>query len=166
MAESLARDRLYPSLLDRLTDEEPDKRAEARDNRAFTLARLRESVLRDLNWLFNAIRMSEDLSDYPLVQRSVVNYGLPGLSGRPASGLDFADVTRSLRQALLDFEPRLIPHTVRVSAISSKKDSPHNVVSFRIEGQMWSLPVPLEIFLRTDMDLENGQTHVLETDAG
>lgn len=165
MAETLARDRLYPSLLDRLTDYEPDKRTEPRDNRAFTLTRLREGVLRDLNWLFNATCLSDDLNGYPLVQHSVVNYGLPALSGRPASGLDFAEVTRTLRQTLLDFEPRLIPHSVRVTAISSSKDSPHNVVSFRIEGQLWSLPVPLEIYLRTDMDLENGQTQVVEAGA-
>ncbi len=166
MAETLARDRLYPSLLDRLTDEEPDKRTEPRDNRAFTLMRLRESVLRDLNWLFNATQLSEDLDGYPQVASSVVNYGLPPVSGRPASSLDFGEVARRLRQALLDFEPRLIPHTVRVSAISSEKDSPHNVVSFRIEGQLWSLPVPLEIYLRTDMDLENGQTQVVEANRG
>ena len=164
MAEALARDRLYPSLLDRLTDDEPDKRHEPRDNRAFTLSRLRQGVLRDLNWLFNATRLSDDLEVYPRVQHSVVNYGLPALSGRPASGLDFAAVTRVLRQTLLDFEPRLIPHSVRVTAISSGKESPHNVVSFRIEGQIWSLPIPMEIYLRTDMDLENGHTQVVEAD--
>ena len=164
MAEALARDRLYPSLLDRLTDDEPDKRHEPRDNRACTLSRLRQGVLRDLNWLFNATRLSDDLEDYPRVQHSVVNYGLPALSGHPASGLDFAAVTRVLRQTLLDFEPRLIPHSVRVTAISSGKESPHNVVSFRIEGQIWSLPIPMEIYLRTDMDLENGHTQVVEAD--
>ena len=55
MAEALSRDRLYPSLLDRLLDDEPGKATEPRENRSATLARLRENVLRDLSWLFNAM---------------------------------------------------------------------------------------------------------------
>lgn len=162
MADVASRDRLYPSLLDRLADDEPHKQNEARDNRAFTLNRLRAGVLRDINWLFNATRLTDDLDDYPRVQQSVVNFGLPAFSGRPASSLDFAEVSRSLRQTLIHFEPRLIPHTVRVTPITSGKDSAFNIVSFRIEGQLWSQPIPLEIYLRTDMDLENGQTVVQE----
>lgn len=161
MAETLARDRLYPSLLDRLTDDDPDKQVEARDNRSTSLARLRESVLRDLNWLFNATQHSGDLDGYPEVQASVLNYGLPAVSGRPASSLELGELARALREVLLRFEPRLVPHTVRVYA-EPKSDSLHNVISFRMEAQLWSQPIPLEIFMRTDMDLESGQTRVVE----
>ncbi len=162
MAETLARDRLYPSLLDRLIDEDPRKTTEARDNRATSTAKLREAVLRDMNWLFNSTQSSDDLSDYPEIRRSVLNYGLPAISGRPASSLDLVDVARALREALLYFEPRLVPHTVRVYAEPSS-ESKHNVISFRMEAQMWAQPIPLEIFMRTDVDLESGQTRVVES---
>lgn len=162
MAETLARDRLYPSLLDRLTDDDPTKLIEVRDSRAFTTARLRESVLRDLNWLFNCTQSSDDLDDFPQVRRSVLNFGLPAVSGRPASSLHLKDLARALREALVFFEPRLIPHTVRVFVESDKKSS-HNVVTFRMEAQLWAQPIPLEIFMRTDMDLESGQTRVVES---
>lgn len=161
MAETLARDRLYPSLLDRLTDDEPDKQVEARDNRSASLGRLRESVLRDLNWLFNATQYSGDLSDQPEVACSVINFGLPAVSGRPASSLELGELARALREVLLRFEPRLVPHTVRVFA-EPHGDAAHNVISFRMEAQLWSQPIPLEIFMRTDMDLESGQTRVVE----
>lgn len=161
MAETIPRDRLYPSLLDRLIDEDPTRKTEARDNRAFSTARLRESVLRDLNWLFNATQNSDDLAEYPEVRRSVVNYGLPAVSGRPASSLDLIELSRALREALVTFEPRLVPHTVRVFA-EPRSEASHNVISFRMEAQLWAQPIPLEIFMRTDMDLESGQTRVVE----
>jgi type VI secretion system protein ImpF len=161
MAEALARDRLYPSLLDRLTDEDPSRQVESREARATSMARLREAVLRDLNWLFNATQVSDDLSDYPEIAASVINYGLPPLSGRTASSLQLGELTRTLRDMLIHFEPRLIPHTVRVYADTSDEMS-HNVVTFRIEAQLWSQPIPLEIYMRTDMDLESGQTRVVE----
>lgn len=161
MAETIARDRLYPSLLDRLIDEDPSKKTEPRDNRATSTSRLREAVLRDLNWLFNATQNSADLDEHPEVRRSVLNYGLPGISGRPASSLDLMELSRALRDALIYFEPRLVPHTVRVFA-EPRVSGSHNVISFRMEGQLWAQPIPLEIFMRTDMDLESGQTRVVE----
>ena len=164
MAESLSRDRLYPSLLDRLVDEEPGRATEARENRAASLQKLRENVLRDLNWLFNATQSSIDFDDDPLLVGSVINYGMPPLAGRPASQYDTTELSRALREVILRFEPRIIAHTLRVTAERTKGDS-HNVLGFRIEGQLWSQPIPLEIFMRTEIDLESGLTQVVESKA-
>ena len=60
MAESLSRDRLYPSLLDRLVDDDPGRATEPREARAVSLQKLRDNVLRDLNWLFNATQAGEE----------------------------------------------------------------------------------------------------------
>jgi type VI secretion system protein ImpF len=53
MVDLTARERLQPSLLDRLTDEEPGSEAESRERRVLSLRALRNGVLRDLAWLFN-----------------------------------------------------------------------------------------------------------------
>ena len=164
MAEALSRDRLYPSLLDRLLDDEPGKLTEPRENRSATLARLRENVLRDLSWLFNATQSSLDLEDDPVLVGSVINYGMPPLAGRPASQYDLDELARVMREVIMRFEPRIIAHTLRVTAEGNKSDS-HNVLGFRIEGQLWSQPVPLEIFMRTEIDLESGMTQVREAKA-
>jgi type VI secretion system protein ImpF len=164
MAEALSRDRLYPSLLDRLTDDDPSKLTEARDNRSTTLQRLRENVLRDLNWLFNATQSSIDFDGDPLLGGSVINYGMPPLAGRPASQYDLVELSRVLRDVILRFEPRILAHTLKVTAETNKGDT-HNVLGFRIEGQLWSQPIPLEIFMRTEIDLESGMTQVLEAKA-
>ena len=164
MAEALSRDRLYPSLLDRLLDDEPGKATEPRENRSATLARLRENVLRDLNWLFNATQSSLDFEGDAMMAGSVINYGMPPLAGRPASQYDLTELARVLREVILRFEPRILPHTLKVSAEASKGDA-HNVLGFRIEGQLWSQPVPLEIYMRTEIDLESGLTQVREAKA-
>jgi type VI secretion system protein ImpF len=164
MAEALSRDRLYPSLLDRLIDEDPGRISEVRENRAASLQRLRETVLRDLNWLFNATQSSIEFDEDRLLSGSVINYGMPPLAGRPASQYDLSELSRVLREVIMRFEPRIIPHTLKVSAERNKSDS-HNVLGFRIEGQLWSQPIPLEIFMRTEIDLESGMTHVVEAKA-
>ena len=85
MAES-NRDRILPSLLDRLTDEAPGSASSTR-SASVTLSELRSSVLRDLNWLFNAVRSlrPEEVEANPQVRNSVLNYGLPALSGKTAT---------------------------------------------------------------------------------
>src|SRR5262245_7664146 len=56
MAELPSRDRLQPSLLDRLTDDHPLQTHESIDVRVLSRQQLRAAILRDLTWLFNATR--------------------------------------------------------------------------------------------------------------
>jgi len=84
MAELTPKERLQPSLLDRLTDDEPEQKLESRDKRVLSPERLRESVRRDLTWLFNTPSLAtviHNLSEYPEVERSTVNFGLPSSPG-------------------------------------------------------------------------------------
>lgn len=167
MAES-NRDRITPSLLDRLTDEAPDNPL-ARGGASMTLTELRRSVLRDLNWLFNTIRFlkDEESEAWPQVRNSVLNYGLPALSGVAASGIDLARLERALRQAILDFEPRILPKTISVKALLDRQSlDHHNTLSLQIEALLWAQPLPIELLLRTQLDLESGQNRVDETVAG
>jgi type VI secretion system protein ImpF len=89
---------------------------------------------------------------------------MPPLAGRPASQYDLVELARVLRDVILRYEPRILAHTLKVSAEANKGDT-HNVLGFRIEGQLWSQPIPLEIFMRTEIDLESGLTQVLENKA-
>ena len=120
MAEQLTpQERLQPALLDRLTDDEPDKKLEPRENRVMSKARLRQAVLRDLAWLFNATRLESgtSMAKAPYARRSVINFGLPSLSGETASTLEIPDLERAIRQAILDFEPRILANTLQVKAL-------------------------------------------------
>ncbi|MEC5386828.1 type VI secretion system baseplate subunit TssE [Uliginosibacterium sp. H3] len=167
MADLLPQDRLQPALLDRLEDNEPDKKVESPDKRVLTKAQLRDAVLRDLTWLLNASRPTarDGLADWPEVERSVLNYGMPSFSGETASSLDVSDVEKAIREALIQFEPRIIPGTLRVIANQSDNIMDwHNIVSVSIEAMVWAQPVPLQLMLRTQLDLESGLIEV--SDAG
>jgi type VI secretion system protein ImpF len=163
--ELAPQERLQPALLDRLTDDEPDKKVEGPDKRVLTKAQLRQAVLRDLVWLLNTTRLEsgEDLSGAPSVQRSVLNFGVPALSGETASSLDPTDLERGVRDAILAYEPRILPASLRVQAIVTDTQlDQHNVISVQIEGQLWAQPVPLELLLRTEVDLETGKAEITE----
>jgi type VI secretion system protein ImpF len=165
MAELTPQERLQPSLLDRLTDDEPDKQQELRERRVLSKSRLRQAVLRDLAWLFNTTRLESevDLSKAPFARRSVINFGLPALSGRSASSLEVTELERSIRQAILDFEPRILPATLVVKALlNADRLDHHNVIGVEIHGQLWSQPVPLELLVRTEIDLETGKVEIAD----
>ncbi|MGH6647532.1 type VI secretion system baseplate subunit TssE [Aquabacterium sp.] len=165
MAELTPQERLQPALLDRLMDDNPDVQVESREMRVMSRNRMREAVLRDLAWLFNSTQLSGDhnWAAHPHVQRSVVNFGLPTLSGETASTLDVIDLEAQVRQALLSFEPRIMASTLKVSALMDEMTMDHhNVISFRITCNLWAQPVPFELMLRTEVDLESGQVEIKE----
>lgn len=180
MAELTSQERLQPSLLDRLTDLDPNTSTEPLDARVLSRQQLRAAVLRDLSWLFNANRAEpsrrssskQSRPDYveqelvrwksaPYAQRSVLNYGLPSLSGESVGRMDLRAVSADIKQAILDFEPRIDPNTLEVDAqIDGTMRSHHNQLKLVIRGHMWNQPVPLELLLSASMDVETGQAGV------
>jgi len=157
-------DRLQPALLDRLTDDEPDKKLEPREQRVLSKSKMRRAVLRDLAWLFNATRpeTSVDFARAPEASRSVIAFGLPPLSGHTASSLEVADLERAIRQAIIDFEPRILPRSLQVRALEIEQLEHHNVIGIEIRGDLWAQPVPLELLVRTQIDLETGQVEIAD----
>ena len=165
MVEVGARDALQPALLDRLTDHDPTRKVEARDERVLSRAQLRASVLRDLSWLFNSTNLasSVDLSAHPLAAQSTLNYGLTALAGNAVAGLEFAEVEQILKDAILRFEPRILPQTLTVRGIPAKDAmGHHNILSLEITGELWAQPYPVELLIKTDMDLESGEIRLVE----
>ena len=163
MSKLRAQDRLQPALLDRLTDDDPTNPAEAIEMRIISRPRMREAVLRDLSWLFNTtfLSTSDEFAPYPEVRRSVLNYGLPALSGQTASSIDAVILQNKVKTAILDHEPRILADTLKVEVLMSEQQlDHHNQISFRISGQLWAQPVPLELLLQTNIDLETGQVEI------
>ncbi len=157
-------EQLQPSLLDRLTDDEPGKTQESAERRTISMRRLRQAVLRDLSWLLNTTNLaaSEELEAYPEVESSVLNYGFAELSGHLVAGMDISRLERLLRKAVQDFEPRILPNTVRVRTLENKDDGSHNRLMFEIEGKLWAIPTPSHLLVRTQIDLEEGSVTVAD----
>ncbi|EQD66500.1 type VI secretion system lysozyme-related protein [mine drainage metagenome] len=164
MAELTTQERLQPSLLDRLTDDEPGKSDESRERRVISATRLRDCVTRDISWLLNCVNMDIDgeLADYPEVRRSVLNFGIPDLTGMAMSGVDAGMLERQIREAILAFEPRLTANTLRVLINIDSKRMDRQGLIFNIDSEMWAQPIPLNLYLKTEVDLETGRFNVSE----
>lgn len=152
MSDLRLRDRLQPALLDRLTDH-----GDADPPRTMSMRELRRCVRRDLEWLLNTVNLEsvEDLSAFPQVASSVVNYGVPGLSGRTLSTLKPEGVAALIREAIQRFEPRL--SQVRVIPEVVQQDAGERGLAFRIEAELWGNPLPQRMELRTMLDVDSRQ---------
>jgi type VI secretion system protein ImpF len=164
MADLTPQERLQPSLLDRLTDENPKGGVESRDQRLLSWQRLRDAVRRDLGWLLNCVHLeaTQDLSSAPLVARSTLNYGLPETTGVPVANVNVEALQKRVRQAILNFEPRLLRDKLIVTIEKQPASMQRNSLVFNIQAEMWARPTPQSIFLRTEFDLETGAVRIDE----
>jgi type VI secretion system protein ImpF len=156
MAEITSRERLQPSLLDRLTDHAPEHTRESFDQQTLGMQQLRQAVLRDLAWLLNTTNLAttEDLSATPLAAKSAINFGIPGFAGLNASANRLAALESGIAEAIRAFEPRIRADTLRVRMRTNKADQPTPALVFEIEGELWAQPVPQRLFLETSIELE------------
>ncbi|PKM37670.1 MAG: type VI secretion system baseplate subunit TssE [Gammaproteobacteria bacterium HGW-Gammaproteobacteria-10] len=161
MAELTQKERLQPSLLDRLTDDEPNTQVESRDKRVLSMQKLRQSVLRDVSWLLNAdsFESVDDLTDYPEVAQSVINFGIQNLAGTSVVGADLTDIEKKLKQAITVFEPRILPNSLSVKVLSADVMN-HQAISFDIEANLWAQPLPIHLYLRTEIDVLTGDVNL------
>lgn len=165
MAMSGTSERLQPSLLDRLTDLEPQQSAEPLDRRSISEARLRDHIKRDLASLLSTTNLSTvdgSIDACPEVARSTLNYGIPGLAGVIAASADAATIERAIRKAIVDFESRLLPGTLKVQAQLNRHRMNRGALSFHIDAEMWTQAGPRTMYLETVVDLETGGAAVNE----
>jgi len=163
MAELASGDRLQPSLLDRLTDEEPGRKQESRNERVITVRELRRAVLRDLGWLLNTANKMDanEVTRFPRAAASVLNYGAPDLTGTTSSSISFEALRDRLVASIELYEPRLIPGSIRVKVAPRGGANP-NGVGIEIAADLWADPTPEALFVRTDVDLETGACTVVD----
>ncbi len=150
--------RFLPTLFDRLMDDEPSHTA------AEVRAQVRELIRRDIGFILNTVNQDGhiDRARHPHAARSCVNYGLPPLAGNWIAVRRTADVMRLIRQALLDFEPRLAPDTLLVTPIrGAAAAANHNVLLFEISGHVQLMAQPLSFRARSTVDLETSRVTLL-----
>ena len=158
MADKTITERLQPSLLDRLTDLEPVSVTEARDDRVINIRRLRDIIRRDLAWLLNSNSMDTliDADQYPHASNSVLNYGVRETAGDFSTEKRAAEIRKAIKRAIIMFEPRIKEGTLEIVARNDKKSS-QTIIEFDIHADMWAQPLPMELYLRSQIDLTTGQ---------
>lgn len=159
-------DNLKPALLDRLTDNFPKNEKDTLAEVFMSRKKLRKIIMRDLSFLLNATNandMDDILGGFPFVKVSSLNYGLPAFSGKRASDVKLKNLEEEIRQAIGFYEPRIIFETLTVKGLSSSdQEASHNMVIFEIRGQIWAEPYPIEMLLRSSVDLETGAVALLD----
>ena len=151
-------ERLQPSLLDRLTDPEPDKRTESRSDRVIDVRRLLKIVQRDLTWLLNTqnIEVQIETENYPNVANSVLNYGVREVAGEMSTQERARFIRKMIHSVIQRYEPRIVPGTLRVD-FDEEADAQSSFISFNIRAEMWAKPLPLELYLRSQVNVTTGE---------
>ena len=160
-----------PSLVDRLSHDEPDfydstdidasgqlrrhaNKAKSRE----AVRRYEDSVRRDLEWLFNSRRIKDDrLERYPQLQNSVFCYGIPDLNSEdPTRTHDKLELLRNMEDAVARFDHRLRDLTIEFgSAVLGS-----HLLHFHISGVVMMDPVPAEVAFQSSLDPINGECKV------
>lgn len=190
MPEKSVHEKIRPSLLDRLTDEDPVAKEESRLQRVITPARYLATVLRDLRWLLSAHTHLPDtpilerpthsarrtkpkdgevderiLADFPEVANSVIAYGLPDLTGVERSRVNLEEFGKVVEKVIRTFEPRVNPATVRVQPLTEPIEQGEQVsfaaIGFEIQADVFMEPIPEHLHLKTTLDLETGECQIV-----
>ena len=162
---------ILPSLFDRITDSIPSSDWEVAEA-------LEKNIKRDLEQLLNSRKLESclhDLSPYPEVQTSVLNYGIDEYAGLIRNDVNIYKVQEMIRHAIILFEPRIIPSSIEVIADCDQDDSKKifselpkdlkqkiydkGAFEFIIRGTICMTEAPIDF--HTQMNLANGRIKVL-----
>ena len=146
------------SVLDRLIDQEPERKLEPPLTRARSLRELKAALRRDLEWLLNTRRtIEESPASLKELERSLYNYGLPDVSSLYLrSSNDQNTLLKAIRVAINYFEPRLL--NIKVTLEPAADDT--RVIRFSIEGLLRMDPAPEHVFFDTMLEPMSGQYQV------
>jgi type VI secretion system protein ImpF len=150
---------LNPSVLDRLIDHDPQVGREPPRSRNQMLRDLKQAVRRDLENLLNTrVRCVSTTAELKELKQSLVNYGIPDLTGASlGSSKEREEFRRTIQSVILLYEPRLKKPTVRLLDQSETID---RTIRFHIEAVLVAEPAPEPIALSSTVRLPTGSFEV------
>ena len=72
-------------------------------------------------------------------------------------------IKKSIRAAILLYEPRVIRSSLDVKVHSSPDEMSHNSLVFEIMGEVFGQPSPFQVVLKSELDLECGEFKLTES---
>jgi type VI secretion system protein ImpF len=122
-------------------------------------SQLRHSIKTDLILLLNTIRLdalNEPLSR-DLVSRSILNFGFRDLSAMSGKQLKTRDIQDSIKQSLVENEPRLIPGSIRIEV---QDVNAAQSLAIAVYADMVGDPFATPLEFTADVDLGAGKLEV------
>ena len=86
----------------------------------------------------------------------MLNYGIRDVAGDFAAKDRAQMIRKSIAQAIETFEPRIRKGSAQVE-MRSDNVSRTTIISFDIRADMWAEPIPIELYLRSSVDITTGQ---------
>ncbi len=145
-----------PTLLERLLDDEPKSPHDRM--RPLDIRGLRRIVQNDIASLLNHINIEDvlDSVQHKPAMSSVVNYGIPAMVGTHADHHSWDSIEKTIRSAILRFEPRIIPETLLVRPLKKGSDlARHAIIIFEIRGLIYWSPRPVDLCINARYDIES-----------
>lgn len=151
-----------PSLLDRLTDEDPQQPADSPLSREESVRQFRRAVQRDIELLLNTRRGILPLDErHRELRHSVHEFGLPDTTGLAmATTAARTRLTDAVRDTLERFEPRLTNVVVRITD-SDQICTPQ--VRFSIQATLRMDPTPEQVVFDTVLEMASGEYDVRDS---
>ena len=152
--------RVTPSVLDRLVDLDPKLTTEGPKSRSASLAELKQSVRRDLEWLLNTrCFLDPEEIDLDEAKRSVAFFGLPDITGMSVKSLaEQKRLSAAVETAIRHFEPRFLDLKITFEPPSSTDRQ----MRFRIEASLDMDPAPEPIAFDSVLQIGTGGFAVIE----
>jgi len=128
-----------------------------RARQVITESMLRREVSRDLDALLNTVALDAtvDMDDAPHVRKSILNYGLPDLSKRTIDESGVDDIPDEIRTAIISFEPRLAPGSLRIERDNSV-DPVELKIRFLVRAELVCHPIHVPVEFVADI-VETGK---------
>ena len=151
---------VQPSILDRLTDDEPRISADPRMTYEESLRRFKAGVQRDLEWLLNTRRTPLPAPDeFEELRNSLFHYGMPDITSLSRdSGESRTRLRAQVEEALALFEPRL--SNVQVTVLEIEGEAHRRELRFIVEATLRLDPTPEQVVFDTVMHFSSGQIDV------
>jgi type VI secretion system protein ImpF len=125
---------------------------------AITELVLRREVKQDLEQLMNSIALesTQDLTPFPEVGKSILNYGIPDMAHRTIDEASVFEVTREIESALARYEPRLTRNTIKVHRDESA-DKTALKLRFSVQGDLICNPINVPVEFVADVEYDSGK---------
>jgi type VI secretion system protein ImpF len=144
---------LRPSVLDRLIDREPRVSSEEALRGSQHLARVKEAVKRDLEWLLNSRQLLADRPpELKHLANSLLTFGMPDFSTSMLSNTNDQDrLRRVVQETIARFDPRLA--AVQVTLVEGREFD--RSLHFRIDALLRVEPSPLPVTFDSVLQLSS-----------
>lgn len=123
---------------------------------------LLSEVRQNLQALLNTVNLNstQDLSDFPEVENSILNFGLPDLSVHVVDTIQIERLADDIREALIRFEPRMDPRSLQVVR-DDNVESDTFKVRFVIKAEIRCDPVRVSSEFIADVDPAFGRIKII-----